>query len=106
MYLFQYLENIVLLQVISDKLFVGRKGAVGKISAISVEIGAEFFVYGVPHKSTPAQYQYLLFLQKQLGVFIKREFHNGCRDFVDTYLDMDGGTDIGMIGGNIAQPDS
>jgi hypothetical protein len=51
MYLFQNLENIVLFQVVPEKLLVGREGTVGKIGAVSVEIGAEFFIYGISYKS-------------------------------------------------------
>lgn len=50
--MFQNLKNIILLQVVSYKLFVVGKGTIGVIGAVSIKIGAEFFVYGIAHKST------------------------------------------------------
>ena len=50
--LFEYLENIILLQVVPYKLFVLGERAIGVICAVGIKIGAEFFVYGIAHKST------------------------------------------------------
>ncbi len=103
MYLFQYLKNIVLLQVISEKLLVVGKTSVGIISAVGVKIRAEFLVYGVSHKSTRSQYQYLLFLQTRLRGFIKWQFYDGGRNFVDAYLNVNGVVQFGIFGGHITQ---
>src|SRR5690606_28747029 len=58
---FQDPIDIVLFQVVAEKLFVVPEGTLAEIGAVGVKIGAEVPVNGVPHKSTPAQYQYLLF---------------------------------------------
>ena len=105
MYFFQNMENIILFQVIPEKLLVGREGTVGKIRAVRVEIGAEFFIDGITHKSTRAQYQYLLFVQTRSAVFIKGQFYNGCRYFIDPDFDVDSGTQFGMLSRYITQSD-
>ena len=87
---FQYLENIVLLQIISEKLLVVGKTSVGIVGAVGVKIRTELFVYGVSHKSTPSQYQYLLFVQTLLWGFIKWQFYYGGRNFIDAYLNING----------------
>ena len=50
--MFQNPKYIIFLHIIPNKLFVIGKGAIGVIGAVSIKIGAEFFVYGVAHKST------------------------------------------------------
>ena len=50
--MFQNLKYIILFQVVPYKLLVIGKGTIGVIGAVSIKIGAEFFVYGIAHKST------------------------------------------------------
>lgn len=106
MYFFQNPENIVLLQIISEKLLVIGKTPVGIISAVGVKIRAKFLVYGVSHKSTRSQYEYLLFLQTLLWGFIKWQFYDGGRNFVDAYLNVNGVVQVGIFGGHITQTNS
>src|SRR5690606_17753122 len=81
------------------------KGTIAEVGAVGVKIGAEIPVNGVPHKPTPAQYQYLLFPQMSLDWFVERQFDDSGRDLVDPDLDVDGMAHLGIFRGDITQAD-
>src|SRR5690554_3646781 len=105
-YFFKDLIDIVLFQIVPEELFVGRKGTVGEIGAISVKIGAEFPVYGISHKPTSSKYKNPFFLQMLSSCFVERKFNQCGGHLVDTYLDKDWGPHGGMFHRYISESDA